>query len=110
MIWKEYYGSIPKGHNIQFKDGNRKNCTIENLYIIDRRKQMLENSGTVNLPDRMIALYIAGHRGKNKHLVPAILENNGLIEMKRQQLLLNREIKNKNEKRKSRRKGQANGR
>lgn len=30
-LWKQKYGEIPEGHNIVFKDGNQKNCVIENL-------------------------------------------------------------------------------
>lgn len=33
-IWVENYGEIPSDHNIVFKDGNRKNCSIENLKCI----------------------------------------------------------------------------
>lgn len=93
LVWEKHNGPIPKGHNIQFRDGNRKNCTIENLYMISRDKQMIDNSGAINLSDIVVANYIAGGRGKNKHLVPDILANPKLIELKRNQLLLNREIK-----------------
>ncbi|MCL2131272.1 MAG: HNH endonuclease [Lentimicrobiaceae bacterium] len=44
LVWKQHHGAIPKGHNIQFKDGNPQNCTIENLYMIDRKNQMRENT------------------------------------------------------------------
>lgn len=44
VVWEEQNGVIPKGYNIQFKDGNRQNCNIENLYIISRKKQMTENT------------------------------------------------------------------
>lgn len=43
-IWEQHHGKIPKGYNIQFKDGNRLNCDIENLYIISRNEQMKQNS------------------------------------------------------------------
>lgn len=43
LIWEQHNGKIPKGYNIQFKDGNRKNCDIENLYLISRRNQIREN-------------------------------------------------------------------
>lgn len=95
-IWEQHNGEIPKGCNIQFKDGNRQNCSIENLYIVSRRKQMLNNSGALNLPDSMVALYIAGQRGKNKELIREIKNNHPeLIQLKRQQIMLNRKIKEK---------------
>lgn len=44
VIWEEHNGTIPKGHNIQFRDKNPLNCTIENLYMISRSKQINENT------------------------------------------------------------------
>lgn len=45
FIWEKHFGPIPESHNIQFKDGNRQNCKIENLYIISRADQVsTENS------------------------------------------------------------------
>jgi len=42
-LWEQAYGSIPKGYNVQFKDGDTTNCVLENLYLITRDKQMREN-------------------------------------------------------------------
>lgn len=94
-IWEQHFGSIPKGNNIQFKDGDKHNCDIENLYMISRSEQMKnENSGSKNLPDGMVVLYIAGRHGKDKGLIEAIKNNHPeLIELKRNQILLNRKIK-----------------
>lgn len=53
-IWEQTYGSIPKGFNVQFKDGNRQNCSIDNLYLISRRDQMLnENSMYAIYPEEI---------------------------------------------------------
>jgi len=43
-IWEQHHGAIPEGFNVQFKDGNRNNCSIDNLYIIHLKKQVVENS------------------------------------------------------------------
>ncbi len=43
-VWEQYHGKIPAGYNIQFKDGNRQNCSIDNLYMISRNNQMNENT------------------------------------------------------------------
>lgn len=40
LLWEEHNGPIPAGCNIQFKDGNRLNVTIENLYLITRSEQL----------------------------------------------------------------------
>lgn len=42
-IWEIYNGPIPKGHNIQFHDGDSRNVDIENLYMISRKKQVFLN-------------------------------------------------------------------
>jgi len=34
LIWEKHNGPIPKGYNVQFKDGNKQNCKIENLKCI----------------------------------------------------------------------------
>lgn len=43
-VWKKENGPISKGSNIQFKDGNRQNVSLDNLYIISRKEQINRNS------------------------------------------------------------------
>lgn len=51
LVWAEHYGRIPPGCNIQFKDGNPMNCSIENLYLISRHDQLKnENSMYARYP------------------------------------------------------------
>lgn len=42
-LWEQAHGAIPKGYNVQFKDGDTLNCVLDNLYIISRAKQVREN-------------------------------------------------------------------
>ena len=35
-VWEQANGPIPDGHNIAFRDGDRQNCDISNLYLISR--------------------------------------------------------------------------
>lgn len=42
-LWEQAYGEIPKGYNVQFKDGDTTNCVLENLYLITRDKQVRQN-------------------------------------------------------------------
>lgn len=42
-LWEIVNGEIPKGHNIQFIDGNTDNVEIENLEIVSRKKQVIHN-------------------------------------------------------------------
>lgn len=44
IVWIEYNGEIPQGFNVQFKDKDRQNCNIDNLYIISRNRQMAQNT------------------------------------------------------------------
>lgn len=48
-LWEMEYGAIPKGFNVQFKDGNPLNCVLDNLYLISRAKQVRKNFD--DLPD-----------------------------------------------------------
>lgn len=42
-MWQKAYGPIPKGYNVQFKDGNTHNVTLDNLYLTDRKNQAVVN-------------------------------------------------------------------
>ena len=44
IIWKQAHGDIPKGYNVQFKDGNRLNISLDNLYLISRQRQLKEKN------------------------------------------------------------------
>jgi len=36
-VWEQHHGKIPDGYSIVFLDGNRDNCSIENLDCVDKR-------------------------------------------------------------------------
>jgi hypothetical protein len=93
LLWERHNGSIPKGANIQFRDGNPQNCRIENLYLITRQNQMTENSGSLNMPDGMVAFWLNGTKNKDKEAMAAFKQNRPLLELKRNQLKLSRIIK-----------------
>lgn len=40
LIWEKAYGSIPKGHHIHHKDGNRLNNSLENLECISHAEHL----------------------------------------------------------------------
>jgi len=33
-LWQQHHGQVPDGHKIHFIDGNKRNCTIENLEVL----------------------------------------------------------------------------
>lgn len=70
QVWIEHNGTIPPGCNIQFRDGNKQNFSIDNLYMISRSEQMRsENSYHARYPEevkKLIQLKGALHRQINK--------------------------------------------
>lgn len=53
LIWEKHNGKIPKGYNIQFKDGNRLNCNIDNLYMISRAEQVSKENTIHRYPSEL---------------------------------------------------------
>lgn len=54
IIWEEANGPIERGYNVQFKDGNPQNISLENLYLISRAQQLKEqNSLTARYPKEL---------------------------------------------------------
>lgn len=96
-IYENVFGPIPLRMVVGFKDGNTLNCLLDNLYLLEMTENMKRNSSSVNLKDGFVAQTIVGSRNvkKNRTLYQAIKENKPLLEVKRAQLLLNREIKKK---------------
>lgn len=39
-VWEEHNGPIPEGKMVSFLDGNKDNCDIENLMLIDNKENM----------------------------------------------------------------------
>ncbi len=44
LVWEAENGSLPKGHAITFKDGNKQNITLENLELVSRADLMRRNT------------------------------------------------------------------
>ena len=40
IVWEKHNGPIPKGKVVTFLDGNKGNCSIENLMLIDRAEEL----------------------------------------------------------------------
>lgn len=51
VVWEQANGPIPKGYNIQFRNGDKTDVRLENLYIISRQEQLAkENSMYAKYP------------------------------------------------------------
>lgn len=52
LVWVAHNGPVPQGHCIIFKDGDKRNITIENLDCITRAENMKRNT-IHNLPEEL---------------------------------------------------------
>lgn len=75
IVWEASNGAIPKGMNIQFRDGNRQNTSLDNLYMISRQDQVAtENSIHKRLPAELKELIFINNG--IKHRITHIKRNN----------------------------------
>ena len=56
-LWKQEYGSIPKGMLIIFKDKNTLNCVIENLEMISRVENLMRNRNRKKMAETLKATW-----------------------------------------------------
>jgi hypothetical protein len=89
--WEKHRGPIKKGMNVIFKDRNPFNRTIRNLAVITNAELSLHNSkvSATGLSDNYVA-GIMSHR--NPEMRELLKARPDLIQLKRNQLLLNRQI------------------
>lgn len=43
IVWEEAHGPIPPGYMVEFKDGNRENCALENLALVSKGEHGVMN-------------------------------------------------------------------
>ena len=43
VLWREHFGDIPDGYVVAFKDGNKRNISIDNLELVSRAQLIREN-------------------------------------------------------------------
>lgn len=90
-IWEKLHGPIPKQHNVIFKDRDPYNLNIENLMMVSDADLSARNcqQSSTGLSDN----YVAGIMTRqNPELRAALKHHPELIELKRTQLKLEREI------------------
>ena len=44
IVWEEANGPMPKNHCLRFRDGNKKNCSLDNLELITRAENAKRNT------------------------------------------------------------------
>lgn len=53
IVWEKHFGPIPKGYNVQFKNGIKTDFSPENLYLISRREQLLTENSVNIIPEEL---------------------------------------------------------
>lgn len=68
-IWEQHHGPIPQGTNIQFKDGNTLNCSIDNLFAIPRiySAQINRYGGRSVIPELVETIILINNLKKTIH-------------------------------------------
>lgn len=89
--WENANGPIPAGHCLWCKDGNSLNADADNWELITRAENMRRNSCSKRLTDGYVAMTICGKN--NMHLFEEVMKDKKLIEIKRQQILMNRKLR-----------------
>lgn len=75
-IWEKQYGKIPKGYNLIYLDGNKKNCYIENLALVKNSELVYINHNMklskykdINETSIMIAKMMAKIKEKRQEIL-----------------------------------------
>lgn len=93
-LWEKENGKVPEGHCLWFIDGDTMNTDLSNLELITRAENILRNSLTDGAVLDKLARSKGRGRGYVDHELKEELKNHPeLIELKRNQLQLQRAIK-----------------
>ncbi len=99
IVWEDANGPIPKDHLIVFKDKDALNCDISNLECISNTENLDRNRDREKAANSIRSLsdkYVAGRMAMNNpELRKKLLTMPDLLEIQRQKMLINREIKSK---------------
>lgn len=55
-VWEEAHGRIPEGMCVAFRDGDKMNCSLKNLYLISRKELALKRLGRESPTERIARL------------------------------------------------------
>jgi hypothetical protein len=92
--WESANGPVPEGYILVAKDNDPLNCEPDNWELITHGDNMKRNSGSAQLTDGMVAFYMSVKgRKPDRELQQELLKHPELIELKREQLLLKRQIR-----------------
>lgn len=90
--YEAVHGPIPKGYLLRCKSNDTTNADLDNWELVSRKDHARKNSGSTELTDGCVLGHLVRQNPELKKTIRT--EYPDLIEVKRQQLLLNRKIKN----------------
>jgi hypothetical protein len=87
LLWEKINGPVPDGMMVKFKDGDKMNITIDNLFLASKKDNLIDNT----MCDNSIVKRFLGIKNVNeiefiKECAPV------LIEVKRTQIKLNQKL------------------
>ena len=95
-LWTQAHGPVPQGHIVVFKNGDQTDVRLDNLEMITMAENVKRNSGSLNLPDGYVAHLLAVRDKPTQALI--LQQAPELIELKRAELLLNRAVREEEQK------------
>lgn len=63
VVWEQANGPIPPDHCVKFKDGNRMNCSLDNLYLVSRADNARETRAALS-PEQKKEIMRKVHDGR----------------------------------------------
>lgn len=63
VVWEQAHGPIPPDYCVKFKDGNRTNCSLDNLYLVSRADHARETRAALS-PEQKKEIMRKVHEGR----------------------------------------------
>jgi len=91
IVWEAANGSMPKGHDVIFADGNKRNFNIDNLLLVSRREFLCMSRAKMYSSDPDVTktnLLIVRHRLAILDRVNGLVKSKGIVSLERKVKML----------------------
>lgn len=75
IIYKQYYGDIPKGHKVIYADGNKLNNDINNLILVSDNEELIMNRHKLRTEDIELT--------KTGYLIAKVIDKTNMVKNER---------------------------
>ena len=75
IIYKQYFGDIPKGHKIIYADGNKLNNDINNLILVSNNEELIMNRHKLRTEDIELT--------KTGYLIAKVIDKTNMVKNER---------------------------